>query len=299
MGRKKSTDNTAPVELAPLPAEQIARDQNLMAERSAEIMAKFGDGLPYDQERIVHEARFYMAQSAEAMLEAGKRLVLLKEHEPHGRFIAIVTEKLGLGERTAQMMMQAAIKYLSPKLQEKAQTFALLGKSKLFELMVEDDEALAALANGGSVAGLKLDDVDRMSVRELRVNLREARADAEAHQQLLADKNSKIDELAARLNGKERKVNSPAWDEQGELLRKEVAGYAFAAEAAVRGELQAGFDALIEHGSGHATDHTAFLAGLLIQVERAIHEVRERHHLPAAIDGDLRPEWVRDLETES
>ncbi len=35
-------------------------------------MARFGDGLPYERERIVHEARFYMAQSAEAMLEAGR-----------------------------------------------------------------------------------------------------------------------------------------------------------------------------------------------------------------------------------
>ena len=39
-----------------------------------EIDQKFSDGLPYDQNRIINECRFYMAQSAEAMLEAGKRL---------------------------------------------------------------------------------------------------------------------------------------------------------------------------------------------------------------------------------
>ncbi|MDE8666932.1 hypothetical protein PUN16_030700 [Pseudomonas aeruginosa] len=66
-----------------------------MTEHSAEAAAQFGDGLLYDRIRVVNEARFYMAQSAEAMLEAGKRLIVLKEHEPHGEFTQIVTEQLG------------------------------------------------------------------------------------------------------------------------------------------------------------------------------------------------------------
>ncbi|HGJ5882380.1 MAG TPA: DUF3102 domain-containing protein, partial [Arsenophonus sp.] len=74
-------------------------------------MARFGDGLPYERERIVHEARFYMAQSAEAMLEAGKRLIILKENEPHGEFMKIVEEQLGLQYRIARKMAQAALKY--------------------------------------------------------------------------------------------------------------------------------------------------------------------------------------------
>lgn len=65
-------------------------------------------------------------------------------------------------------MMQASTKYLSPALKPNVPTLAHLGKAKLFELMTEDDEELAELADGGTVAGLTLDDVDRMSVRELR-----------------------------------------------------------------------------------------------------------------------------------
>ncbi|PAV07847.1 DUF3102 domain-containing protein, partial [Arsenophonus sp. ENCA] len=93
-----------------------------------------------------HEARFYMAQSAEAMLEAGKRLIIIKENEPHGEFEKIVRERLGIPERTAQRMMQASLKYMSPTLAAKASSLALLGKTKLFELMLEDDEDLAELA---------------------------------------------------------------------------------------------------------------------------------------------------------
>ena len=42
---------------------------NAMTQHRMEIMQQFGDGLFYERERIVHEARFYMAQSAESMLK--------------------------------------------------------------------------------------------------------------------------------------------------------------------------------------------------------------------------------------
>ncbi|MGG2141984.1 DUF3102 domain-containing protein [Symbiopectobacterium sp. RP] len=165
-------------------------------------MARFGDGLPYERERIVHEARFYMAQSAEAMLEAGKRLIILKENEPHGEFIKIVTEKLGMARRTASLIMKAALKYTSPALQSNGQTLAHLGKAKLFELMTEDDEDLAELAEGGTIAGLTLDEVDRMSVRELRAALRKDEAALKRSQQLVAEKEKQLQQLSQKLTGK-------------------------------------------------------------------------------------------------
>ena len=97
MGRTKSQ----PVELmedAPL-SDGLNVSLNAMTEHRLEIMQQFGDGLPYERDRIVHETRFYMAQSAEAMLEAGKRLVILKENEPHGDFINILENDLGLEPR--------------------------------------------------------------------------------------------------------------------------------------------------------------------------------------------------------
>ena len=44
----------------------------------------------YDRNRIVGECRFYMSQSAEAMLEAGKRLLEIRQNEEHGDFLNIV-----------------------------------------------------------------------------------------------------------------------------------------------------------------------------------------------------------------
>ena len=68
--------------------------------------------------------------------------------------------------------------------------------------MLEDDEELAQLADGGTVAGLTLDDVDRMSVRELCQSLREARETNAAQQRVLADKKRK-NRLAFHKTGEE------------------------------------------------------------------------------------------------
>lgn len=173
---------------------------------------QFGDGLVYDRTRVVLEARFFMAQSAEAMLEAGKRLILLKEHEPHGEFVQIAESSLNLDLRSAERMMKAALKYLSPALASKSTTLSTLGKSKLFELMTLDDDVIAELADGGTVANIDLDEIDRMSVRELRAALRGAKEDASAKDRLLADKNRKLDELQAR------PVVSASWDDTAKAL---------------------------------------------------------------------------------
>ena len=84
MGRTKSqhVELETDVELS----GDINVSLNAMTEHRLEIMQQFGEGLPYERDRIVHETKFYMAQSAEAMLEAGKRLIILKECEPHGDF---------------------------------------------------------------------------------------------------------------------------------------------------------------------------------------------------------------------
>lgn len=56
MGRTKSQ----PVELvedAPL-TDGLSVSLNAMSEHRLEIMQQFGDGLPYERDRIVHETRF-------------------------------------------------------------------------------------------------------------------------------------------------------------------------------------------------------------------------------------------------
>ncbi|EAA8471068.1 DUF3102 domain-containing protein [Salmonella enterica subsp. enterica serovar Montevideo] len=293
MGRTKSpmtTDLNAEVPLS----DDLNVSLNTMTQHRMEIMQQFGDGLPYERNRIVHEARFYMDQSAEAMLEAGKRLVILKENEPHGEYVQIVKEQLNLEPRIAQKMAQAALKFLSPELTSKAKTFSHLGRSKLYELMLEDDEDLAELADGGTVAGLTLDDVDRMSVRELRQSLREARETNAAQQRVLADKNEKIDSLSTRLEKKSR-IQPPEPDEEVKKLRAEVTALAVEAESAIAVRLSSAFETLCAYCAENMIDTPRdFMAGLVCQLESTARSLRSTFDLPDEPTGNAAPSWLTE-----
>ncbi|HAM3658116.1 TPA: DUF3102 domain-containing protein, partial [Escherichia coli] len=279
MGRTKSPVSTELNVEVPL-SDDLNVSLNAMTQHRMEIMQQFGDGLPYERDRVVHEARFYMAQSAEAMLEAGKRLIILKENEPHGEFIKILESELGLAYRTSVRMMQASTKYLSPTLKPNVPTLAHLGKAKLFELMTEDDEELAELADGGTVAGMTLDDVDRMSVRELRQALREARETNAAQQRVLADKNEKIDSLSTRLEKKSR-IQPPEPDEEVKKLRAEVTALAVEAESAIAVRLSSAFETLCAYCTENMIDTPRdFMAGLVCQLESTARSLRSTFDLP-------------------
>lgn len=248
--------------------DNLSAELNEITQHRMEIMERFGEGLPYDRNRIVHETKFYMAQSAEAMLEVGKRLVILKESEGHGNFTSIVTEQLGLAERTARLIMQAALRYTSSALESKRQTFAVLDKSKLFELMTEDDESLVELAEGGTVAGLTLDDIDRMSVRELRKALRESRDNLDASRKLNAEKSHEINEL------KEVKFKTIDPDT---AIQKLITDFCEEHEKALRifiGTLPDFFQRLEDDHHNRGVNHTGLMAGLLCDIEREITSLR-------------------------
>ncbi|HCO8543016.1 TPA: DUF3102 domain-containing protein [Escherichia coli] len=275
-------------------SDDINVNLNAMAEHRLEIMQQFGEGLPYERDRIVHETKFYMAQSAEAMLEAGKRLIILKECEPHGDFTQIITEQLGLAERTARLVMQAAVKYCSPELESKRQALAVLGKTKLFELMTEDDGDLVELADGGTIAGMSLDDIDRMTSRELKAALREARETNAAQQRVLADKNEKIDTLSTKLEKKSR-IQPPKPDEEVKKLRAEVTALSTEAESAITVRLFSAFETLSAYCAENQIDTPKdFMAGLVCELESAARNLRSTFDLPDEPTGNAPPSWLTD-----
>lgn len=204
MGRPARTQTPTPID-DNADTEKLERAMQHLSEdgaRLASINRRFGDNLPYSRDRVLSEIRFYMNASAEAMLETGMRLVLLKENEPRGDFHQAL-EQLGIRPRGAQKLMQAAVKYgEGPRAK-----LATLGRSKLLELLTEDDEELDALAEGETLFGHTLDDIDCMSVSELRGSLRKARAEREdreeIHERMLADKDSAINRLDAQIKRRE------------------------------------------------------------------------------------------------
>jgi hypothetical protein len=121
----------------------------------------------------------------------GARLLLLREQSAHGEFLQRL-ETLEMDPRAAQRYMQVALKF--PNATSNAH-LAKLGRTKLFELAMLDDDVLAVLESDGTVLGYKPDELDRMTVKEMRVKLREALATNEATEKLLANKDKKLNEL--------------------------------------------------------------------------------------------------------
>lgn len=147
--------------------------------------------------------RFYQHRTAESLFEMGKRLLLLKEMTAHGEFVQRV-EMLGFSKRMAQKYMSAVIKI------SKTKTFSLLDKagsqSKLLELLALDDDEIQVIEQGGSIGDVDLDSIEQMSVRELKQALRDAKADAQAKDNIIKKKDEKLNELDAELV----KLQSPA-----------------------------------------------------------------------------------------
>ncbi|VFR54768.1 Phage protein [plant metagenome] len=244
-----------------------------------EAMGRIDYDLPYDRERVVQEARFYMAQSAEAMLEAGRRLLVLKENEPHGEFTEIVQERLGIPQRTAQRMMQSAVKFLlNPALEGKA-PLARLGKTKLFELLTEDDEDLAVLAEGGTLAGHTLDEIEQMTKRELQEALREAREETKAAEERIAAKDKVIQKVRRDM----RQVADATPDEELERLMAEVTDITNEAVGLVRGNLRNALMALNNHGDA---PNTVVMAGLVGQVMADCRTLLAEFSLPEVAPDD-------------
>lgn len=192
-----------------LPA--MAEAANARAGQLIEIDARYGHGQIYDRERVISEFNIHIGNASNSLIEAGKCVILIREHEARGDFDRLVEERLGIGRRSAYKFMAATRRLveLSP---ETVQPVARLGQTKLLELMVDaSDDDMEELAQGGTFAGMTLDEMEGMTKRELQAALREARADAEAKDKLLTDKNAKIDKLATDLE-KKRKTPLAATD---------------------------------------------------------------------------------------
>ena len=202
--------------------ELLKQDAQLVNQRNQELQTidnTYSDQLPYDRTRLENEVRFYINQSTDAMLEAGKRLILLKEHEAHGDYLDSL-KAVNIEPRTAQNIVKATLKFGDVK----TKTLSHLGKSKLFALMSEPDEEIEQLLDGGTIAGKTLDDIDRMSVRELKQSLRNEKKkreeEAEATEKLLEQKDKKINRLDKKLMKAEQR--SLLWDERAREIQIEV-----------------------------------------------------------------------------
>ncbi|MDG2958848.1 hypothetical protein [Exercitatus varius] len=261
---------------------------------SIAIMDKWGNGEAYDEKLIVDRGKHCQRTMVESMLEFGRVLIILKEHMAHGKFQETLEHEFDVTPRAAQKFMQATLKFCGEGLQDTTPKLVQLGKSKLLELVTQDDDDLKELAEGGTVAGLKLDEIDRMTRDELRKALRKAKEDKAAMAKVLANKDEKINRLDVDLAKKQKFIETQTPDQRGGMLREEVAQISYKAEAILRGQVFAAFEALQAHQEEHGIDHRQFMSGVLAEYQLILGELKERFNLTDEPTGDNLPEWARD-----
>ena len=224
-----------------------------------------------DPDLIQRDIAANMRRSVEACLEVGRGLEVLKATCDQTNVLARL-EVLSLDYGVAQKFLQAARKF------SKFSTSRTLGaagsQSKLFEMLVLDDEQIAEFELTGQTGELTLDDVATMSVKELRAALREAKQDKATDEKLLADKDAKITKL-------QRRISKSTPDEALAELQKESTELMNDALGCLRGQMRQAFIALRNHAEKNDSgDQEVFMAGLLGQIQSELNTLREEFNLP-------------------
>lgn len=279
-----AADLTAPAELA------VVTAQHESAVRA--VAERMGYQLPADcadPDLIQRDIAANMRRSVEACLEVGRGLCVLKTACGHGNFIERL-DALGIEARLAQRFMASAVKFSNtastPLLQ------AAGNQTKLFELLVLDDEQIEELTLTGQTGELALDDVACMGVKELRTALRQLKADAETKGKLLAEKTAKIGELADKLTKRESRIAVTLPDEMAAEIRSELLAHAVDIEAGLNNRLKPAFAAYVSHWIANGGKLDEYVAATLDQLERVITEIRDEFGIPRNGDGEGMPAWA-------
>ncbi len=265
---------------------------NNAALNSVRVMEQWGGGETYNEDRWIERARQAARKTLEGMFDLGRALIVLKEHTEHGYFREITQKELGLGRMEVTRLMNATRRFATPQMQKAAPKLMELGKSKLLELLVEEDEAIVDLADGGDINGHTLDDIDRMTRNELRAALRESRDTAEAKDKIIADKNKKVDELAEKL-AKKQTGKEPSPEDVGSELSMRLVSMTVGIRSDIS-RLPELFEAMQAHGLAHSFNHEPQMVGCLNQIIMDLEGLRDRYALPNEVpDDDETPEWLR------
>ncbi|MBS0474141.1 MAG: DUF3102 domain-containing protein [Proteobacteria bacterium] len=239
-----------------------------------------------DPELIQRDIRANIQRSVEACLEVGRGLVVLKELCGHGHFMDRL-DAMQLNPGVARKFMQAARKF--PKRSSTSVLEVVGNQTKLFELMILDEDQLDELEEFGRTGSLVRDEIASMSVRQLRDKVRDLVAENTAKEELLAERSKQRDALQEKLI----RAAQAKPDEKLAALRKEAESISLTVQAYIQGAMRQTIIALQEGKEQHGIDCDLFLAGLFGEMKVMLDKVRDEFFIPDA--GPLGiPEWIRE-----
>ncbi|HFL6954558.1 TPA: hypothetical protein ACG4O9_000834 [Stenotrophomonas maltophilia] len=268
----------------------VERSQELQVMAQAEAQVKslattLGYAGALDTDSLWSMVEYRQRRSVEDILEMGRGLLLIKEQTAHGEFQEQIATR-GFNYRTAARLMTVALKF------SKSDTVSLLKaagtQAKVLELAVLDDEDLQALESGDSVAGITVDDVERMSASQLRAALREARADADAKDQRINKLSEDLNKESEKTLKAQRRWKSATPDEQLVTLKKSVTEAeqnVLAAIGSPNSGLRASIQALADFACDNHVEEDAalFLSDVIGRLLTSVRIARDDEELAIAI----------------
>ena len=148
------------------------------ADRHNDDTSLYMDGLPFDADRISRRVQSCVQIALENIVQAGKDLIWAKRVMGHGGFEKWVRFDVGLNPRRASEFMRIAERVISAK---NPHTKAFLSqvagtsKHKALALLEVSDEEIDEAMQEDAFLGRPLDEIEAMSVRELRDELTKER----------------------------------------------------------------------------------------------------------------------------
>ncbi|MBH1632489.1 DUF3102 domain-containing protein [Stenotrophomonas maltophilia] len=268
----------------------VERNQELQVMAQAEAQVKalattLGYAGALDTDSLWSMVEYRQRRSVEDILEMGRGLLLIKEQTAHGEFQEQIAMR-GFNYRTAARLMTVALKF------SKSDTVSLLKaagtQAKVLELAVLDDEDLQALESGESVAGITVDDVERMSASQLRAALREARADADAKDQRINKLSEDLNKEHEKTIKAQRRWKAATPDEQLVTLKQAVTEAEQNVLAAIGSEgsgLRASIQALADFACDNHVEEDAarFLSDVIGRLLTSVRIARDDEDLAIAI----------------
>lgn len=283
---------------APIVGELVPNDPQAvaaLARATDAVIVEFGDGLPWNMEHYESEIAGGLRRGCSEFILVGRRMVVARHCASHGEWTGML-QRVGVSQSQAHRMMEAAKRLANHSTSNDLIT-AAKSQGKLIELLSLPEDQFAELAETGETAGLDLDDIASMTVRELREAVREARADIAAKDEVSAASARKIERLTADLAKAKRQRARATPDETAAELRERLMGAVMQARADLFGRgddadtLRERIRELREWAADNEQDdeHVPHMAGVIAELIHGLVILRDEFGLPELAPQGWQP----------
>ena len=176
----------------------VALEQHNLTVKQVEEL--YGDGLPYDYNRLIETGRVATRNIYQSMLDLGKACMRIAAHETRGKFEEAL-ERMGASHADGWFARQAVLKIGDVS---ESSPVNFLGKRKIRSVLQLDEPIIKTYLEGGDLGPIPHDDVEKMSSRQLEEEVRKLREDRKQQDE---DHQKKIEALEKVVRQKEGKIS--------------------------------------------------------------------------------------------